>query len=91
MTDTSEVSLNRETQVEASAGRTRITACGRTILKNTCGTLIPSAKPAFHCPWRIDMMPARNVSELNEEMLHTKPTSAVVHSENQTSKNAGRM
>ena len=86
MIDTSEVSLNSETQVEASAGSTRITACGRMIRMNTSARLMPSASPAFHCPSRIDTIPARKVSKLKDEMLQVSPTMAVLSCDSWMSK-----
>ena len=89
MIETSEVSLNSETQVLASAGSTRMRGLRQHDLRSACCGLMPSASAAFHCPRRIDWMPARNVSELNAETLRLSPTSAVVKSENVMSNAAG--
>ena len=86
MMETSEVSLNSDTQVEASAGSTRMTACGRTMRPKTSARRMPSARPAFHWPWRIETMPERNVSELKAEMLQVSPTIAVASCESCMSK-----
>ena len=59
----------------ASAGSTRITACGSTMLTNTCASGSCRA-PGRHStgPVRIETMPARKVSELKAEMLQVSPT-----------------
>ncbi len=64
MTETSEVSLNSETQVLASTGSTRRAACGSTTSRIACQRLMPSAIAASIWPLRIEPMPARKVSAL---------------------------
>ena len=64
MTETSDVSLNSDTHVLASTGVTRRNACGATTRRSACARVMPSAIAASTWPRRIELMPARNVSEL---------------------------
>ncbi len=58
------VSLNSETQVLASTGSTRRQAWGRITRRSAWPARHASATAASTCPLRMELRPARKVSEL---------------------------
>lgn len=76
MSDASDVSLTKLINVFDSGGIDTRAACGNITRRNACPDVIPNEYAASHCPFGIDKIAARIISEAYAPTFNEKPMMA---------------
>lgn len=74
--DAKDVSLTRLINEFDNGGMDTLDACGKMIRFNACGYVIPMEYAASHCPFGVDRMAARIISEAYAPRLSENPITA---------------